>query len=57
MVGGLDDADLERRFAEPRRQRTLLKAQARGFQPSQAGGFSGVIAYELEPQAHRLRPT
>jgi hypothetical protein len=51
MVGGLDDADLERRFAEPRRQRTLLKALARGFQPSQAGGFSGVIAYELEPFA------
>jgi class 3 adenylate cyclase/tetratricopeptide (TPR) repeat protein len=48
MVGGLDDADLERRFADPRRQRTLLKALARGFQPSQANGFSGVIAYELE---------
>jgi class 3 adenylate cyclase/tetratricopeptide (TPR) repeat protein len=51
MVGGLDDAELERRFAEPRRQRTLLKAQARGFQPSQAKGFSGTIAYELEPFA------
>jgi class 3 adenylate cyclase/tetratricopeptide (TPR) repeat protein len=49
MVGGLDDGDLERRFADPRRQRRLLKALARGFQPSQAGGFSGVIAYELEP--------
>jgi class 3 adenylate cyclase/tetratricopeptide (TPR) repeat protein len=48
MVGGLDDVDLERRFADPRRQRALLKALARGFQPSQANGFSGVIAYELE---------
>lgn len=41
--------DLERRFADPRRQQRLLKALARGFQPSQANGFSGVIAYELEP--------
>ncbi len=49
MVGGLGDADLERRFAEPRRQRALVKAMARGFQPAQAGGFSGTIAYELEP--------
>jgi len=49
MVGGLDDAELERRFAEPRRQRALLRAQARGFQPSQARGFSGTIAYEIEP--------
>lgn len=51
MVGGLDETDLERRFADPRRQRRLLKVVARGFQPSQAGGFSGVIAYELEPFA------
>ncbi len=49
MAGGLDDVDLERRFADPRRQRRLLKALARGFQPSQANGFSGLIAYELEP--------
>jgi class 3 adenylate cyclase len=51
MVGGLDDAELERRFAEPRRQRALVKAQARGFQPAQANGFSGVLAYEIEPYA------
>jgi class 3 adenylate cyclase/tetratricopeptide (TPR) repeat protein len=51
MVGGLDDMDLENRFADPRRQRRLLKALARGFQPSRAGGFSGTIAYELEPFA------
>lgn len=51
MVGGLDDVDLEHRFADPRRQRRLLKALARGFQPSRAGGFSGTIAYELEPFA------
>jgi hypothetical protein len=49
LVGGLDDAEVERRYAEPRRQRTLLKAMARGFQPAQAGGFEGVIAYEIEP--------
>ena len=42
---------LERRFAEPRRQRALVKALARGFQPSHAAGFSGTIAYELEPFA------
>ncbi len=55
-VRGLDDAPLERRFAEPRRQRALLRAMARGFQPAQAGGFSGVIAYELEPFAIELPP-
>ena len=51
MVRGLDDAALERRFAEPRRQRALLRRMARGFQPAQAGGFGGMIAYELEPFA------
>lgn len=51
MVGGLDDTELERRFADPRRQRRLVKALARGFQPSQTGGFNGTIAYELEPFA------
>jgi class 3 adenylate cyclase len=51
IVGGLDDADLERRFADSRRQRRLVKALARGFQPSQAGGFSGAIAFEIEPFA------
>jgi eukaryotic-like serine/threonine-protein kinase len=55
-VRGLDDAPLERRFAEPRRQRALLRAMARGFQPAQAGGFCGVIAYELEPFAIELPP-
>jgi class 3 adenylate cyclase/ATP/maltotriose-dependent transcriptional regulator MalT len=50
-AAGLDDAELERRFAEPRRQRALMKSVARGFQPAQAGGFSGTIAYELEPYA------
>jgi eukaryotic-like serine/threonine-protein kinase len=51
MARGLDDAELERRFAEPRRQRALVRATARGFQPAKAAGFSGVIAYELEPFA------
>lgn len=51
MVSGLDDAELERRFADPRRQRTLVRAQARSFQPAQANGFRGVVAYELEPYA------
>jgi class 3 adenylate cyclase len=50
-VSRLDDVELERSFAEPRRQRALLKLQARSFQPAQANGFSGVIAYELEPYA------
>ncbi len=51
MVGGLSDADLERRFADPRRQRALVRGMARGFQPARAGGFNGTIAYELEPFA------
>lgn len=51
MAKGLDDEALERRFAEPRRQRALVKALARGFQPAAADGFKGVIAYELEPYA------
>jgi class 3 adenylate cyclase/tetratricopeptide (TPR) repeat protein len=56
LVRGLGDAELERRFAEPGRQRALLKAMARGFQPAQSGGFSGTIAYELEPFAIELPP-
>ncbi|HWC48421.1 MAG TPA: AAA family ATPase [Solirubrobacterales bacterium] len=49
LVGGQSDAELERRFLEPKRQRGLLRAMARSFQPAQAAGFSGVVAYELEP--------
>lgn len=49
MARGLDDAELERRFAEPRRQRALLQASVRSFQPARANGFNGVVAYELEP--------
>jgi class 3 adenylate cyclase len=51
LARGLDDVELERRFADPRRQRALLRAMARGFQPVWSGGFAGVIAYELEPFA------
>jgi eukaryotic-like serine/threonine-protein kinase len=51
VARGHDDAELERRFVEPRRQRALIRAMARSFQPSRAGGFSGTIAYELEPGA------
>ena len=51
VTSDLDDAELEHRFAERRRQRTLMKGLARGFQPASAAGFSGVIAYELEPYA------
>jgi class 3 adenylate cyclase/tetratricopeptide (TPR) repeat protein len=46
-----DDAALERRFAEPRRQRALLRVLARSFQPALAGGFRGLVAFELEPFA------
>jgi len=56
MARGLDDAELERRFAEPNRQRALLKALAQGFQPAHANGFSGVVAYELEPFAIESSP-
>jgi SCP-2 sterol transfer family protein len=48
MVRGRDDAELERRFADPARQRALVKGLARAFQPAQANGFKGVVAYELE---------
>ncbi len=51
MVRGQDDQALERRFSDPRRQRALLRAGARGFQPAHSDGFCGVIAYELEPFA------
>jgi hypothetical protein len=54
LVGRLDATELERRFADPRRQRALLTAMARGFQPSQADGFEGVIVFELEP--HEIEP-
>ena len=50
-VRSQDDETLERRFSEPRRQRALLRAMTRGFQPAHSGGFCGVIAYELEPFA------
>jgi class 3 adenylate cyclase/tetratricopeptide (TPR) repeat protein len=51
LARDLDDAALERRFGEPGRQRALMRALARGFQPAQAAGFSGTIAYELESSA------
>ncbi len=51
MARGLNDTELESRFIDPRRQRSLLRAMLRGFQPSQAGGFEGIVAYELEPLA------
>ena len=56
MVRGLDDAALERRFAEPRRQRALLRAVVRSFQPAEAGDLRGVVAYELEPIAIETPP-
>jgi eukaryotic-like serine/threonine-protein kinase len=56
MVRNLDDAEVERRYANPRRQRALMRAMARGFQPAQAAGFRGVIAYELQPFAIEPSP-
>lgn len=47
----LDDVELEQRFREPKRQRSIVRAMARGFQPANAAGFSGTVAYELEPLA------
>ncbi|HEU4701791.1 MAG TPA: hypothetical protein VFS37_04850, partial [Conexibacter sp.] len=51
MLRGLDDVALEQRFSEPHRQRALLRAMARAFQPELAGRLHAVIAYELEPRA------
>jgi len=56
MVRGLDDVALERRFADPRRQRALLRAQARAFQPAEAAGLCVVVAYELDPMAIETPP-
>ena len=56
LVRSQDEQTLERRFADPRRQRALLRGLARGFQPGQAGGFNGIIAYELEPFAIAAPP-
>jgi class 3 adenylate cyclase len=56
IAADLDDEALERRFADPGRQRSLMKALARSFQPAHAAGFSGTIAYELEPYAIELPP-
>ncbi len=56
MARGLGDEDLERRFAEPRRQRALVRATARGFQPACAAGFNGTIVYELQPYAIEASP-
>jgi hypothetical protein len=56
MVRGQSDEALERRFSDPRRQRALLRATARGFQPAHSGGFCGIIAYELEPYAIEVPP-
>jgi hypothetical protein len=51
MLRGFDDEQLEQRFKEPRRQRALLRAMARAFQPALAGRLHVVVAYELEPLA------
>jgi class 3 adenylate cyclase len=50
-VRDLDDDEIERRFLDPRRQRALIRAMARGFQPAEAAGFDGTIVYELQPFA------
>ena len=51
LIRDQDDEALEQRFAQPRRQRALLRGMVRGFQPAYASGFQGVIAYEIEPFA------
>lgn len=51
MVRDRDEAEVERRLADPRRQRALLRAMARSFQPAQAAGFKGTIVFELAPYA------
>jgi SCP-2 sterol transfer family len=48
FIGEQDNEMLERRFAQPRRQRALLRGMVRGFQPAYAAGFQGVVAYEIE---------
>ena len=57
LVRHQDDAALERRFASPRRQRGLLRAMARGYQPEYASNHHGaVIVYTLEAYAIEAPP-
>lgn len=52
LVRNQDDAALEHRFANPRRQRALLRAMARTYQPDHARDLTGtIIVYTLEPYA------
>ena len=52
LVRDQDDETLERRFANARRQRALLRAMVRGYQPDHARGYHGAtIVYSLEPYA------
>ena len=51
VARGQDDETLERRFSDPNRQRALLRALTRSFQPAAVPGVRGTIVYELEPYA------
>ena len=56
MARGHDDAELERRFLEPRRQRALVSAMARGFQPGWRAGSRGRSPTSSSPARSRRRP-
>jgi hypothetical protein len=56
FVEGADDAKLERRFGSGLVQRVMFTAMAVRFNPDAAGGFSGLIVYELGRPATGRRP-
>lgn len=55
-VGGMDDATVERRFGGRWMQWLIYQSMVMSFQPRQAFGFSGDIAYELSYEHSGARP-
>jgi hypothetical protein len=51
LVGGANDAKLERRFGSRLAQRVMFGAMAARFNPDAAGGFQGKVSYELKRPA------
>ena len=55
-VGGMDDATVERRFGGRWMQWLIYQSMVMSFQPRQAFGFNGDIAYELSYEHSGTRP-
>jgi alkanesulfonate monooxygenase SsuD/methylene tetrahydromethanopterin reductase-like flavin-dependent oxidoreductase (luciferase family) len=57
LVDGASDADIERRFGSALAQRAMFTGMARSFEPDAAGGFQGLLVYELARPATGAPPT